>query len=228
MTTLAEITSRYTLGHEYKALAEAIPAVPARYGQMADLISGAADSYKHAATLAGLAPEGLEECKIPRRFVEGWLNQIDDPYIMAIAIGADFPAHLATVVSVKALRGWLTKCAYGSGPRLDFGGIMARAQERYDEAFPDLRACEECDEIGDHTVWCTSETSIEDDVNAVMAEIVHEEDLPDSWQFAPVQVIRSLAANRARMVGLTRIAIEAKVPTAAPPRVEEFLALLAP
>ncbi|MFC4014667.1 hypothetical protein ACFOY2_46105 [Nonomuraea purpurea] len=228
MTTLARITSRYMTGHEYKALAEAIPAVPARYGQMAELIGRAADAYHEAATLAGIDPKGLEERKILRRFAESWLNQIDDPYIMTIAIGADFPAHLATVVSVKALRGWLTKCAYGSGPRLDFGGIIARAQERYNSAFPDLVACEQCDEIGDHTASCTIELSIGDDVDAAMAEVVHEEDLPGSWQFAPVHVIRTLAANRARMVGLTRIAVEAKVPAAVPPRVEEFLALLTP
>ncbi|WP_043637360.1 hypothetical protein [Nonomuraea candida] len=86
--------------------------------------------------------------------------------------------------------------------------------------------CEECEEIDDHKVWCTSEISIEDDVNAVMAEIVHEEDLPGSWQFAPVEVVRTLAANRARMIGLTRIAVEAKVPAAIPPNVDDFFAAL--
>ncbi|MFI6900519.1 hypothetical protein ACIBKY_04615 [Nonomuraea sp. NPDC050394] len=41
-------------------------------------------------------------------------------------------------------------------------------------------------------------------------------------------MIRNLALHRARMANLTLLAIEAKVPAAVPPHVEEFLALLAP
>lgn len=220
--TLARITSHTASGHEYKARAEVVPAVPARYSQMIDLATLAAQQYRAAATLASLPTEGLPEVKILRRIVAAWLDQISDPHIVAVAIGAGFPAHLAPMVRVKSLRGWLTAPIYEGGyEHPGFARILAKAEEKYAEAFPDLaKDCEDCGGEGDdHTGACLAEVSLDDEVATVMDNIRREDDLPESWQFATVGQIQSLAYHRARMQALAEIAAENGVTV--PPTISE-------
>ncbi|MGW2221662.1 hypothetical protein ACWCSD_42325 [Nonomuraea sp. NPDC001684] len=175
MTSLAEITSRYLTGHDYKARAEAIPAVPARYSQMIHLAAQAADAYREAATLASLPTERLPEVTALRRTVAAWLDQLSDPHIIAAAIVAGFPAHLAPMVSIKALHGWLTAPIYQGGyEHPNFARILTKAAEEYADAYPDLMPCEMCGaEAGedcDPYLYCRSSQEIEPPAPATVVE----------------------------------------------------------
>ncbi|GAB2468109.1 hypothetical protein GCM10027187_40370 [Streptosporangium sandarakinum] len=214
MTTLARITAAVTHGNEYKARAEVIPAVPARYPAMAHLIADARDAYLIAAAAAGLPTEGLPEITTLGRILRGWIDALTDTSVTAVAIGAGFPAHLAPMVSVRCLRAWLTLPAYGDDAKLNH--ILNTARKRYAEAYPDLATpCHECDaDPGEECRGdCLVASEFADHVPDV-AEIVSAADTPASWLVFPPNVIRALALHQHEVKALHLLAIESGDPNA--------------
>ncbi|WP_449066699.1 hypothetical protein [Planomonospora algeriensis] len=204
---LATIATAVTNGREYAARAEVIPAVPARYNQMADLIQQARAYYVQGAAAAGLPIDGLVEITSLGRITRAWIDGLHDTSIVAVAIGAGFPAHLAPMVSIGALRAWLTMPAYGGDdPKLTH--ILDTAAKRYAEAYPDLAtACPDCGaEPGeeDH-LDCLAEASLDDKVTEAF-EAALRDDLPDSWCDLPADALRAVIGEKVRMEALEQAA----------------------
>ncbi|GAA2410915.1 hypothetical protein GCM10010404_81020 [Nonomuraea africana] len=197
-STLNKIAAAVSNGREYQAKAEVVPMVAARYPMLAKYLRDARDAYLTGATLAGL-PTGheLPEIKELGRIARAWLDYLTDTSIVATAIAAGFPAHLTPMVSVSSLRAWLTTPAYGdNNPR--FTHILDTARTRYADAYPDLAGCADCgaQESEDCHPFCSTQ---QPDDAPIIGELVRADDLPDSWRFANVVQLESLARHRARM-----------------------------